>query len=275
MPQLRVALAQVNATVGDLTGNAATVREWTGRAQAGGGPSGRVPRDVPHRLPGRGPRAARARSSRPRSTRCTSSRPTWPRTGYGELPVVVGYLDRARGRDIELAELTEEGEVSEDGSTGIPKGMPQNCAAVLYGGQVVARYAKHHLPNYGVFDEFRYFVPGHDLTVVRVRGVDIALAICEDLWQDGGPVAMTREAGAELLLVINGSPYERNKDDARLALTARRAERGRLHPGLRQHGRRPGRAGLRRRLARGRRARARCSRGRRSSARTCSSSTST
>ena len=78
------------------------------------------------------------------------------------------------------------------------------AAAVLVGGQVVARYAKHHLPNYGVFDEFRIFVPGRDLTVARVRGVDVAIAICEDLWQEGGPVALTRAAGAELLLVLNG-----------------------------------------------------------------------
>ncbi len=66
-------------------------------------------------------------------------------------------------------------------------------------------------------------MPGHELTVVRVRGVDVALAVCEDLWQDGGPVAKTRSAGAELLLVINASPYERNKDDTRLALATRRA----------------------------------------------------
>ena len=61
------------------------------------------------------------------------------------------------------------------------------------------------------------------LTVARVHGVDVAVAICEDIWQEGGPVAVTREAGAGLLLVINGSPYERNKDDARLDLVRRRA----------------------------------------------------
>ncbi len=59
---------------------------------------------------------------------------------------------------------------------------------------MVARYAKHHLPNYGVFDEYRYFVPGDAPCVVRVHGVDVALAICEDLWQDGGPVAATRDS---------------------------------------------------------------------------------
>ena len=65
--------------------------------------------------------------------------------------------------------------------------LPQNCAAVIHGGRVVGRYAKHHLPNYGVFDEYRIFAPGESLTVVRVRGVDVAIAICEDLWQEGGP----------------------------------------------------------------------------------------
>ena len=126
--------------------------------------------------------------------------------GHGELPVVVGYLDHAP--------------YSIGGAT---QPLPQNCAAVLHQGQVKARYAKHHLPNYGVFDEFRIFAPGKDLTVVRIGEIDVAIAICEDLWQEGGPVALTREAGAELLLVINGSPYEQDKDDMRYALVARRA----------------------------------------------------
>jgi NAD+ synthase (glutamine-hydrolysing) len=94
---------------------------------------------------------------------------------------------------------------------------------VLHQGQVKARYAKHHLPNYGVFDEFRIFAPGKDLTVVRIGDIDVAIAICEDLWREGGPVAQTRDAGAELLLVINGSPYEEDKDDVRYDLVSRRA----------------------------------------------------
>jgi NAD+ synthase (glutamine-hydrolysing) len=88
---------------------------------------------------------------------------------------------------------------------------------------VVARYAKHHLPNYGVFDEYRYFVPGNRGCTVEVDGHRVALSICEDLWQDGGPVVWARESAAELLVVINGSPYERNKDDTRLTLCRRRA----------------------------------------------------
>jgi NAD+ synthase (glutamine-hydrolysing) len=88
---------------------------------------------------------------------------------------------------------------------------------------VVARYNKHHLPNYGVFDERRYFVPGSELTVVRHLGVDIALTVCEDVWQDGGPFSVAGAAQVGLVLNVNASPYERNKDDVRLALLQRRA----------------------------------------------------
>jgi NAD+ synthase (glutamine-hydrolysing) len=98
-----------------------------------------------------------------------------------------------------------------------------NCAGVIFDGVIQASYAKHHLPNYGVFDEYRYFVPGNNSVLVRAFGVDIAVAICEDLWQDGGPVSQVKANGAGLLVVLNGSPYERDKDDVRLELVTRRA----------------------------------------------------
>ncbi len=129
--------------------------------------------------------------------------------GLGGTAVVTGYLDRceqARPR------------------YGRPAGAPQNAAAVLHRGRVALTFAKHHLPNYGVFDEYRYFVPGDTLPLVRVHGVDIALAICEDLWQDGGRVPAARTAGAGLLLSVNASPYERDKDDTRLELVRKRAQ---------------------------------------------------
>jgi len=218
MPQLRLALAQVDAVVGDLAGNARVVRDWSARAAAQGAHLVAFPEMMLTGYPVED--LALRRSFVDASVAGIASLAADLKAdGLGDLPVVVGYLDRARGRD---ADPDGDG-VAEDGRTGVPKGMPQNCVAVLHQGQVVARYAKHHLPNYGVFDEFRIFVPGHDLTVVRVGGVDVALAICEDLWQEGGPVAKTRRAGAELLLVLNASPYEREKDDARLALVTRRA----------------------------------------------------
>ncbi len=101
--------------------------------------------------------------------------------------------------------------------------MPGTHPRCLLGGQVVATCYKHHLPNYGVFDERRYFVPGDSFTLVRAFGVDIGLTVCEDLWQDGGPFAVARAAGAGLVVNVNGSPYERNKDDVRLQLLRRRA----------------------------------------------------
>jgi NAD+ synthase (glutamine-hydrolysing) len=105
---------------------------------------------------------------------------------------------------------------------------PRNAMAILHRGRVCARYFKHHLPNYGVFDEDRYFVPGESLTVVRFAyadgaQVDVALTICEDLWQNGGPFTAAGVAGVGLVLNINGSPYELNKDDIRLPLVSRRA----------------------------------------------------
>jgi NAD+ synthase (glutamine-hydrolysing) len=222
MPMLRLALAQVNAVVGDFSGNARMVRDWVARAADAGAHVVAFPEMV---LTGYPVEDLALRRSFVDASRATLQRLATDLVddGFGELPVVVGYLDRAQGRDADPEAAGLETGMAEDGSTGVPKGMPQNCAAVLHRGEVVARYAKHHLPNYGVFDEFRIFVPGRELTVVRIGDVDVALAICEDLWQEGGPVAKTRESGAELLLVLNGSPYERDKDDTRLALVRRRA----------------------------------------------------
>jgi len=207
MAQLRLALAQVNATVGDLAGNAEMVRLWTAKAAEAGAHLVAFPEMA---LTGYPVEDLALRTSFVDASRTALSRlaADLDADGLGDLPVVVGYLDRAAA-----------GAVDTDPS----RELPQNCAAVLHRGSVVARYAKHHLPTYGVFDEARVFAPGHDLAVVRVRDVDVALAICEDIWQEGGPVSMAREAGAELLLVLNGSPYERDKDDTRLELAARRA----------------------------------------------------
>ena len=213
MPQLRLALAQVDPTLGDLAGNARLIREWAAKAAEAGANLVAFPEMV---LTGYPVEDLALRTSFVEASRNVLEQLARQlRTdGLGELPVVVGYLDRVDPAQRNVADKPR---------VGVPKGEPQNAAAVLVGGRVVARYAKHHLPNYGVFDEFRIFVPGRDLTVVRVRDVDVAIAVCEDLWQDGGPVAKTREAGAELLLVLNGSPYEMDKDDVRRELVTRRA----------------------------------------------------
>lgn len=221
MPSLRLALAQVDAVVGDLEANARRVRAAAAEAARFGADLVLLPEMVLTGYPVEDLALRRSfvDASREALERLAADLAA---DGLGDLPVLVGYLDRAEGALAEGVGLSGRGQ-REGSGTGVPKGLPQNCAAVLVGGRVAARYAKHHLPNYGVFDEFRIFVPGRDLLVVRVRGVDVAVAVCEDLWQEGGPVSAARDAGAGLLAVLNSSPYERDKDDTRLALCRRRA----------------------------------------------------
>jgi NAD+ synthase (glutamine-hydrolysing) len=207
VPQLRIALAQVNPTVGDLAGNADLVRQHTRAAAEAGAHLVAFPEMVLTGYPVED-LALRGSFVTASRTALETLAADLAADGSGDLLTVVGYLDGAPETVPVL---------------GLPRGAPQNAAALLHGGRQVGRYAKHHLPNYGVFDEYRYFVPGRSLTVARVVGVDVAVAICEDIWQEGGPVAQTREAGAGLLVVINGSPYERDKDDTRLDLVRRRA----------------------------------------------------
>ncbi|WP_030688346.1 NAD+ synthase [Streptomyces globisporus] len=208
MPQLRLALNQIDSTVGDIAGNAEAIVHWTRHAAGQGAHLVAFPEMA---LTGYPVEDLALRSSFVEASR-TALRGLARRLadeGFGELPVVVGYLDRSERAEPRL---------------GRPAGSPENAAAVLYGGEVVLRFAKHHLPNYGVFDEYRYFVQGDTLPVVRVHGVDVALAICEDLWQEGGRVPATRSARAGLLLSVNASPYERDKDDTRLELVRKRAQ---------------------------------------------------
>jgi NAD+ synthase (glutamine-hydrolysing) len=213
VPKLRIALAQVNSTVGDLAQNAQTIVEWTRRAadrQAG------LVLFPEMMLTGYPVEDLALRDSFVDASisLLNDLAGRLADEGLGGIAVVTGYLGRATG-------LVPR--------TGQPMSAAQNGAALLYGGRVVVTSAKHHLPNYGVFDEYRYFVPGNTLPVFRLpcgpagTGVDVAIAVCEDLWQDGGPVALTKQAGAGLLVVPNASPYERGKGAERLELCVNRA----------------------------------------------------
>ncbi|MCX4752400.1 NAD+ synthase [Kitasatospora purpeofusca] len=207
MPNLRLALCQTDPWVGDIARNGDEVVRWTRQAVEAGAQLVAFPEMALTGYPVEDLALRRSFVEASRSGLAELAG-RLAAAGLGEVPVVVGYLGRSEQPSPRF---------------GRPAGSPQNCAAVLFRGEVATRFAKHHLPNYGVFDEYRWFVPGDQLPVVRVHGVDVALAICEDIWQDGGRVTAAREAGAGLLLVINGSPYERNKDDARLELVRRRA----------------------------------------------------
>jgi NAD+ synthase (glutamine-hydrolysing) len=142
--------------------------------------------------------------------------------GLGGVAVVVGYLAHTEGSGPAPVDQPPTDD-DRPGDANPRRGAPRNAAALLYGGEVVARYYKRHLPNYGVFDEARYFVPGNELPIVRVHGVDIALTVCEDLWVEGGPCGVAGRVGVDLVCSPNASPYERAKDDLRLPLVRRRA----------------------------------------------------
>jgi NAD+ synthase (glutamine-hydrolysing) len=191
--KLRIALAQVNPTVGDLVANAALVRENFKTAQDAGAHIVVFPEMVLTGYP------VEDLALRP-SFQLASQAALAQLAGElnGETVAIVGYLDQVNG-------------------------APQNMVAVISGGAIKARYAKCHLPNYGVFDEFRNFVPGDKTLVVRIHGVDVGIAICEDLWIDGGITADLAARKPGLVIVPNGSPYERAKDDVRLALVTKRA----------------------------------------------------
>ncbi|CRK55331.1 NAD synthetase / Glutamine amidotransferase chain of NAD synthetase [Alloactinosynnema sp. L-07] len=197
MPVLRIGLAQVNSTVGDLDGNARLIVDWTRRAARDGAQVVVFPEMMLTGYPVEDLclRRSFARASQ-KAVDGLAGR--LADAGCGGVLVYVGYLDR-----------DEEG--------------PRNAVAALFGGVVVARQFKHHLPNFGVFDEHRHFQPGRTLEVLRLHGVDIGLAVCQDLWEDGGPVAALGQAGVDVVVSPNASPYERSKDDVRLPLVTRRA----------------------------------------------------
>ena len=191
--KLRIALAQVNPTVGDLAANAALVRENFKTAQDAGAHIVVFPEMVLTGYP------VEDLALRPSFQLASQSAiAELAKSLTGKTVAIVGYLDQVNG-------------------------APQNMVAVISGGEIKARYAKCHLPNYGVFDEYRNFVPGDKTLIVRIHGADIGIAICEDLWVDGGITAQLAERKPGLVIVPNGSPYERAKDDVRLALVTKRA----------------------------------------------------
>ena len=186
--KLRVALAQINPTVGDLAGNARLIAQSVQSAQAQGANLIVFPEMIVTGYP------VEDLALRP-SFQAASIRAIEEIAAgiKGDIVAVVGYLDQG----------------------------PKNAVAVIHDGKIKARYVKRHLPNYGVFDEFRNFVAGDQNLVVRIHGVDVAVAICEDIWHSLDSIK-ARTPG--LLVVPNGSPFERNKDDVRLGLVQKRAK---------------------------------------------------
>ena len=205
MAPLRIALAQVDARVGDLEGNARKILELSRQAAQAGAElvvfgemtvTGYPIEDL----------ALRASFQRAAAARGEELARELAAEGLGELTVVIGTL----------------GTVAEPhpGSTA-PR--PSNRALVLQHGMVTAHYDKFHLPNYGVFDEFRNFAPGTSPTVFELRGRRVGIVICEDIWAEGGPVSQLGKLEVSLVVVLNGSPFEEGKGHVRTELAARRA----------------------------------------------------
>ncbi len=192
--QLRVALAQLNPTVGDLDGNTLKILNQAQLAHTAGAHLIVFPEMI---LTGYPVEDLALRSTfRDASRKALANLiPQLPTT----IASVIGYLDESA------------------------EGKPQNAVAVIYDGKIVGTYIKHHLPNYGVFDEFRNFVAGTDSFVFRFHGIDIGVAICEDIWRFEGPVEDLAARTPGLVIVPNGSPFERNKDDVRASLVSQRA----------------------------------------------------
>ena len=208
MPVLRVALAQTNPRLGDFAANTDEIADQVAQAFDSGAdliafPEMAITGYPIEDLARRPDFLARARAAVDALAQRLADE------GHGSVPVIVGL---------------PSGPVTHHSTDGNPHAIAHNSAAVLQEGRVIGLYHKRHLPNYSVFDEYRNFVSGTATAIVHVAGVDVGLAICEDVWQDNGPLDDLAPAHPGLVVVINGSPYERDKDDVRLPLIQSRAQ---------------------------------------------------
>ncbi len=194
MTRLRIALAQINPTVGDLQGNLARIAEYYDRAEAAG---------------------------------CDIvAFPELAITGYPPEDLVLkpGFVSDNKDALATLAARTRNC-VAVIGFVDSDRDL-YNAAAVCANGEIQGTYRKRLLPNYAVFDEARYFTPGHEsdaLELYVIRGVKVGISICEDIWSPTGPLATQAAGGAELNININGSPYHRGKVRGRERMLATRA----------------------------------------------------
>ncbi|OLB81236.1 MAG: NAD+ synthase [Chloroflexi bacterium] len=188
---MRIALAQVNPTVGDLAGNAQLVIEGIERGREAQADIVCFPELV---ITGYPPEDLLLK-------------PSFVRDNLAQLELIA---QATKGVAAVVGFVDQEGDI-------------YNAAAFLHDGEVKAVYHKVFLPNYGVFDEKRYFVPGHKSPIVELDGVRIGLSVCEDCWFPSGPMAWQAHHGAQLLININGSPYHYGKRAPREAMVGGRA----------------------------------------------------
>ena len=188
---MRIALAQVNPTVGDLAGNSQLIVGWMEKARDAGADivcfpelaiTGYPPEDL-------------------------VLKPAFVRDNLAQLSVIA---QAAKGIAVVVGFVDEDGDLF-------------NAAGFLQDGEVKAVYHKVFLPNYGVFDEKRYFEPGHRSPIIEIGGARVGLSVCEDCWFPAGPMAWEAHHGAQVLININGSPYHYGKRAPREAMVGGRA----------------------------------------------------
>ncbi len=191
---LRVALAQINVTVGDLEGNTQKILASMRQAHEAGAHIVCVPELA---LPGYPPEDLLLKPGFVAANLCKLDKLVDASRDLPGLTSVIGFVDR--DHDI------------------------YNAAAIIHEGKLYGIYHKHFLPNYGVFDENRYFQAGHKAPVFLINGVHVGVNICEDVWYPTGPMTLQAYAGAEVILNINGSPYYAGKLIFREEMLATRA----------------------------------------------------
>ena len=197
---IRLALAQINVTVGDLEGNRGKIEAYVRKAEHAGADivvfpelalTGYPPEDL---------------VLKPKFIRDTVTIMKDLSSHVKQTTVIAGFTD-------------------------LKENNVYNAAAVLYDGKIQGVYYKSLLPNYGVFDEKRYFTPGNTSILFQVKDIIFGITICEDIWYPQGPVSVFAEAGAKLILNINASPYSCGKMKERESIVAEQAARNRVYIG--------------------------------------------
>jgi NAD+ synthase (glutamine-hydrolysing) len=193
MPPLRIAVAQINATVGDLVGNAKKIYEFTLKARA--------------------------------ENADLVLFPELALTGYPPEDLLFSdtFIRETQKVLAAIAKNLPPGPAVVIGAPVAEKGRLYNAAAVVQNKKISALYKKHLLPNYGVFDEQRYFVPGAKPVVVKIKQTRVGLTICEDIWEPKGPALAAARAGADIIVNISASPYHAGKWNERHAAARKKA----------------------------------------------------
>lgn len=199
---LPFALAQINTNVGALEENKQRILDFSAQAQDKGARVVVFPEMTLTGYPIED-LALRATFRRAAHAAAEEIAQTLNERGLGELYVVVGTVGTAHEN---------------------ARDLPTNSLLIIHSGEVVHTYDKQFLPNYGVFDEFRIFSAGHDTLTMEIDGYRLGFAICEDIWQDDGPAKQLADAQLDVLVTINGSPFEENKDHVRSQLCIKRAK---------------------------------------------------